>query len=397
MSGKIKELIGFKNIPLSNTLLSSTQDDVELFDLTIGFNQETKLVSLVNNVSPKKLFPDDYVYDSSQSKTMVKHFKDCAMSLQERFNPHKVLEIGSNSGIFIRHFNPDTSIAVEPCSNFAEITNDMEYKTYDNFWGKDLSELIRQEHGTMDLVFSANTISHIQGLDECLTSVKKCLNEDGIFVVECPSFLELLRENAFDQFYHEHQSYFSMISFRNLLERNGLKLFDIELVPVHGGTYRFFACRQDSSIDVNHDNINKWETEEKEFGVDSYDKLKDRMSIMKKNMIDIKDTLKKIKSEKKTIIGYGASAKFIQVSNMCNLNNTLIDYVIDTTPDKQNKYTPKSKIPIKKYDDESLKNVDYCFLGAWNFLNEIIEKEKKFISNGGKFITHIPKVRIIDK
>ena len=392
----LKNLISFKKIPLSNSLLSNKYDDINCYDLNISFDNDTKLVSVVDNVNPEKLFPDDYVYDSSQSNTMVNHFKNCAEHLQKRFNPYNVLEIGSNSGIFIKHFNPDTTIAVEPCSNFAEITNDMEYKTYDDFWSKGLSELIRQEHGTMDLIFSANTISHIQGLNECLTSVKKCLNEDGVFVVECPSFLELLRENAFDQFYHEHQSYFSMISFRNLLERNGLKLFDIELLPVHGGTYRFFVCRQDSSVDMNYDNINKWEKEEKEFGVDSYDKLKERMSIMKQNMVDVKDTLKKINSENKTVIGYGASAKFIQVSNMCNLDNTLIDYVIDTTPDKQNKYTPKSKIPIKKYDEESLKNVDYCFLGAWNFSSEIMEKENKFLRSGGKFITHIPKLRIIE-
>lgn len=392
----LKNLISFKEIPLSNSLLSDKEGDINYYNLNISFDTETKLVSVVDNVNPEKLFPDDYVYDSSQSKTMVKHFKDCAESLQKRFNPSNVLEIGSNSGIFIRHFNPDTTIAVEPCSNFAKITNDMEYKTYDDFWGKDLSELIRQKHGTMDVIFSANTISHIQGLEECLTSVKRCLSDDGVFVVECPSFLELLKENAFDQFYHEHQSYFSMISFRNLLEKYGLKLFDIENYSVHGGTYRFFVCRGDSSIDINYNNINKWEEKEKQFGVDSYEKLRKRMSIMKQNMIDVRSILKKIKSENKTVIGYGASAKFIQVSNMCNLDNTLISYAVDTTPDKQNKYTPKSKIPIKKYDDESLKNVDYCFLGAWNFLNEIIEKENKFLRSGGKFITHIPKLRIIE-
>ena len=391
----LKNLISFEKIPLSNSLLSNKNDNINCYDLNISFDDETKLVSIVDNVNPEKLFPNDYVYDSSQSKTMVNHFKDCAEYLQKRFFPYKTLEIGSNSGIFIRHFNPDTTIAVEPCKNFSDITNDMEYKTYNDFWSKHLSQYIKVKHERMDLIFSANTISHIQGLDECFVSVKKCLNEDGVFVVECPSFLELLKENAFDQFYHEHQSYFSMISFRNLLERNGLKLFDIELVPVHGGTYRFFACREDSSIDVNHNNINKWETKEKEFGVDSYDKLKDRMSIMKKNMIDIKETLQKIKSENKSIIGYGASAKFIQVSNMCDLNNGLISYVMDTTPDKQNKYTPKSRIPIEKYDKDKLKNVDYCFLGAWNFLDEIIEKEKEFISNGGKFITHIPEVKVI--
>ena len=391
----LKNLISFKKIPLSNSLLENKNENINCYDLNISFDDDTKLVSVVDNVNPEELFPDDYVYDSSQSTTMVNHFKDCAEYLQKRFIPYNTLEIGSNSGIFIRHFNPDTTIAIEPCSNFADITNDMEYKTYDSFWSTHLAKYIRLTHGTMDLIFSANTISHIQGLDECLTNVKKCLNEDGVFVVECPSFLELLRENAFDQFYHEHQSYFSMISFRNLLEKNGLKLFDIELVPVHGGTYRFFACRQDSSIDVNHDNINKWEKEEKQFGVDSYDKLKDRMSIMKKNMIDIKETLQKIKSENKNVIGYGASAKFIQVSNMCDLDNNLISCVMDTTPDKQNKYTPKSRIPIEKYDKNKLKNVDYCFLGAWNFLDEIIEKEKEFISNGGKFITHIPEVKVI--
>ena len=391
----LKNLISFEKIPLSNSLLENKNENINCYDLKISFDEDTKLVSVVDNVSPEKLFPDDYVYDSSQSITMVNHFKGCAEYLQRRFMPYNTLEIGSNSGIFIRHFNPDTTIAVEPCSNFADITNDMEYKTYDSFWGEDLAKYIRLKHGTMDLIFSANTISHIQGLDECLTNVKKCLNEDGVFVVECPSFLELLKENAFDQFYHEHQSYFSMISFRNLLEKNGLKLFDIELVPVHGGTYRFFACNQDSSIDVNYDNINKWEKEEKQFGVDSYDKLKDRMSIMKKNMIDIKETLQKIKSENKNVIGYGASAKFIQVSNMCDLDSNLITCVVDTTPDKQNKYTPKSRIPIEKYDKNKLKNVDYCFLGAWNFLDEIIEKEKEFISNDGNFITHIPEVKII--
>ena len=103
MSSKLKKLITFENIPLSNSLLSSKQQDIELFDLTIGFNEETNLVSLIDNVNPEKLFPDDYVYDSSQSETMVNHFKNCAYSLQNRFNCDRVLEIGSNSGIFIRH------------------------------------------------------------------------------------------------------------------------------------------------------------------------------------------------------------------------------------------------------------------------------------------------------
>jgi SAM-dependent methyltransferase len=391
-----KELITFKNIPLSNSLITDKNEDVKCYDLKVGFDEETKLVSLIDNVSPKKLFPDDYVYDSSQSKTMVNHFKNCAYSLQNRFNCDRVLEIGSNSGIFIKHFNPDTTIAVEPCSNFADITNDMEYKTYDDFWGKDLSELIKQEHGTMDLIFSSNTISHIQGLDECLSSVRRCLSDDGVFVVECPSFLELIKYNAFDQFYHEHQSYFSLISFENILKKNGLKLFDIELHSVHGGSYRYFICKDiNDSFNSNKENLEKWKTEEKEFGVDSYNVLKNVMNTIKKNINEIKNKLETLKSEGKKVIGYGATAKFTQVSNMCELNSELINFVVDTTPDKHNKYIPKSNIKILPYNDNSLEDIDYCYLGAWNFKDEILEKENSFLNSGGKFITHIPDVRVI--
>ena len=390
----MKKLLEFKDIPLSNSLLSSKNQTIKYYDLKIGFDEETKLVSLINNAPPEELFPDDYVYDSSQSNTMVEHFKMASLSLQNRFNPVNVLEIGSNSGIFIRHFNPVTTFAVEPCSNFADITNDMGYKTYDKFWDNKLSKLVKQNHGTMDLVFSANTVSHVQNLDEFLESVYDCLSDDGIFIIECPSFLELLKENAFDQFYHEHQSYFSCISFKNILERNGFKLFDIKTYPVHGGTYRFFACKQSFNIECNK-NINFIIKKEKDFGVDNYDVLISRMNIMKQNMSDTKEILFNLKKDGNIIVGYGATAKFTQVSNMCGLNSEIVDYILDTTPGKQNKYTPKSKIRIVLYDNDSLNGIDYCFLGAWNYRDEILKKEEKFIKNGGKFITHIPKVEII--
>ena len=380
-----KSLIEFKELPLSNSLLTHKNTDMEYYDLNVGFDEETKLVHLIDNAPPEKLFPNDYLYDSSQSKTMVTHFEGCALNLQYRFQPDSVLEIGSNSGIFIKHFNLDTSFAVEPCSNFAKRTNEMGYRTYDYFWNLDVADLINKNHGKMDLIFSANTVSHVQNLDEFLIGVDNCLSDDGIFVVECPSFMQLLKGNAFDQFYHEHQSYFSCISFKNILERNGLKLFDIETHPVHGGTYRFFICK--NSLDVNCSNIKSTIKDETDFGVDDYDILKSKMDIMKKNMLDIKEIITDLKESGNIIVGYGATAKFTQVSNMCELNSDLIDFVLDTTPDKHNKILP--------YEEDSLLDVNYCFLGAWNYRDEIFKKEKEFISNGGKFITHIPEVKII--
>tara|TARA_R110002167_G_scaffold91897_3_gene247067 strand:- start:10752 stop:11951 length:1200 start_codon:yes stop_codon:yes gene_type:complete len=391
----MKDLITFKNIPLSNDLIHTLYENADTYDLKVGYDPETHLVSLYDNVSHEKLFHDDYVYDSSQSSTMIEHFKDSALSIQDRFNPIAPLEIGSNSGIFIKHFSRNNSVAVEPCSNFAHLTTRMKIPTYDEYWGDEVVDKILKDHGQRDMIYSANTISHIQNLDECFSNIYKCLSKNGVFIVECPSFLHLLKGNAFDQFYHEHQSYFSCLSLNILLKKHNLSIFDVEFHPVHGGTYRYFITKN------NHhkleENVISAINEEIEYGLNNYETLKTKIKVMEDNMSIIKKTLLDIKEEGHTVVGYGASAKFTQVTNMCGIDDDLVKCVLDTTPIKQNKYLPKSKILVLPYSKELLLEADYCFLGAWNYKNEIMEKEQEFLEKGGKFITHIPQVEIIEK
>ena len=387
-----KDLIEFKNIALSNDLLESKNDKPNLYDLKVVFDDETKLVQVVNNVNSEKMFNSTYVYDSSRSITMLKHFENAAIDLQRRFNPQKTLEIGSNSGIFIKHFPNDESIAVEPCDNFAELTNKMGIKTYADYWNQKTCEKILSKHGKMDLVFSSNTISHVQNLNETLQSIKNILNDDGVFVLETPSFLEVLKYNAFDQFYHEHQSYFSLISLENLLEKIGMRIFDVSKHNVHGGTYRVMICNTNANyFDVD----NSFYKDESDYGVDNFDKIKKRIDVMKQNMVNIKDLLEDLKQKGNRVVGYGATAKFTNVMNMCGLNNKHIDYVLDTTPLKNNKWIPNTNVQIKAYSPKNVKDIDYFYLGAWNYKSEVIRKESQFIQNGGKFITHIPKVTIL--
>ena len=141
----MKDLITFKNIPLSNDLIHTLYENADTYDLKVGYDPETHLVSLYDNVSHEKLFHDDYVYDSSQSSTMIEHFKDSALSIQDRFNPIAPLEIGSNSGIFIKHFSRNNSVAVEPCSNFAHLTTRMKIPTYDEYWGDEVVDKIKNK------------------------------------------------------------------------------------------------------------------------------------------------------------------------------------------------------------------------------------------------------------
>ena len=389
-----KELVTFKDIPLSNGLLSTPNTKASSYDLKVGFDPNTCLVALYDNVAPEEMFNKEYVYDSSQSTTMINHFKQAALSIQNKFKCIKPLEIGSNSGIFIKHFPVETSLAVEPCDNFAKLTSNRNIRTYNEYWGDKVANKILENYGKRDMIFSSNTISHIQNLDECFRNIYKCLSYDGVFIIESPSFLELLKGNAFDQFYHEHQSYFSCLALNNLLKKHNLSVFNVELYPVHGGTYRFFITK-DNYYSISS-NVKDILNEEIKYGLNNYKILKTKMNIMLDNIKEINKTLSNLKQEGATIIGYGASAKFTQVTNMSGVDNSIIDFVMDTTPDKQNKYLPKSNIKVLPYNKELLKDVNYCFLGAWNYKKEIMDKEIDFLRAGGKFITHIPTIQIYD-
>ena len=217
------------------------------FHLRVHFDDETCLVSLVDFVPPEKMFNDEYVYHSSLSNTMQNHFKDTATSFKEQFDPDTVLEIGSNDGVFIRHFSPDKTTAVEPCGNFAKITNDLGYHTYAEFWNTKTAKAIVEEKGKQDLIFSANCMCHIQDLDDAFTSIRNVLSDDGVFIFEDPSLLEMIKRGSYDQIYDEHAHIFSTIALNNILTKNGLEIFKIEKLAVHGGSNRIYSKKIESN------------------------------------------------------------------------------------------------------------------------------------------------------
>jgi len=391
-----KEFLDLGKQPIANRFLeNNTLTDEFLFDLKVTFDDETKLVSLKDFVEPEEMFNENYTYHSSTSYPMKEHFKKTAEKLLSEYNPINVMEIGSNDGIFIRHFNPDTTFAVEPCGNFADITNDMEYKTYPEFWTTNLSELIKQNHGTMDLIYSANCVCHIQDLDDAFTAVKNLLSEDGIFVFEDPSLINMMQRGSYDQIYDEHAHIFSVTALNNLLNSNGLSLFKVDNLSVHGGSNRIYAklnsnknIKIDKSVEINL-------TKESEYGLLNIDAYNNFSKKVKKSKKDLVSMLKAFKLEGKKIVSYGATSKSTTVFNYCGIDSSLIDYIVDTTLDKQGKYQPGTRIPVISPEDGFNDSVDISYLGAWNFKDVIIDKEKDYINRGGKFITHIPNVKII--
>ena len=390
--------ISFLNLgkhPITNNFLKTNKPKNEFFyNLKLIYHKETKLVSLDNFVPPKKMFNDKYAHRASASITMQKAYKHLAYKIKKKFKPKSILEIGSNDGVFIKYFSNINNVGVEPCKNLADLTSKMKIETYDKFWTFQLSNKILSKHGKFDIIYSANTISHIHNLNETFKAIENSLNSNGIFILEDPSLLKSLQKLSYDQFYDEHAYVFSITALKNITKQSGLEVFNVEELKTHGGSNRvYFKKINNKTIKISN-TVNKHLLKEKNFGINklqTYRIFANKVMRSRKNLIKI---FQKLKKEKKNIIGYGATYKSSTVLNFCKIDKKFIKYFLDTTPTKAGKFTPGTHIPIRKYNGIP-SEVDYAFLGAWNFKDEIFKKEKKFISRGGRFITHVPSPKIL--
>ena len=384
--------------PLANSFLSKKELEYPkkeyFYKLSIGFDTKSCLVSLMNTINPKKQYTDKYAHRASQSTTMNKSFTNIANILIKKFKPKISLEIGSNDGVFIKNFNKKKVIAVEPCKNLSRITKMNGFKTYSEFWTQKLAKKILNSYKSIDLFFSANTISHIPNLKETFDAISLSLSKNGVLIIEDPYIGNVLKSNSYDQFYDEHVYVFSLLSISRIINLSQLRIFDAETIPTHGGSMRYYICKKEAKFKATKRFKHLFLKEIRE-GIDkfsTYKKFSNRVNKSKKKLVNL---LKNLKKRKKKIISYGATYKSTTVFNYCNIGKNYLDYVTDTTPNKQGRYTPGKHVPIISPKHGFNDSVDYAFLGAWNFKKEIFSKEKKFIKRGGKFITHVPKPRII--
>ena len=394
-----KDFLNLGRQPIANSFLSSISKkslkSEYFYNLIISFNTKNFLVSVKKPVNPKIQYTDKYAHRASESQTMRNAFRSAALKLKKRFKLKKIMEIGSNDGVFLKNFPRQKVVGVEPCKNLAEITK-KKFTTYPNFWNKTLSKKILEKHSNVDLIFSANTISHIPNLKETFEAIFNIISDDGVFVIEDPSLSSVIKINSYDQFYDEHVYVFSTLAVENIVKKYKLRLFDVEKINTHGGSLRYFICKNDSKHKKTKRLVSIL-NEEKKIGLDNFNTFKKFAKRVKNSKKKLVSLLKKIKKNNNKIISYGATYKSTTVFNYCKIDTRYIHYVTDTTFNKQGKFTPGTHIPIISPEIGFNESVDYAFLGAWNFKREILNKEKKYIKRGGKFITHVPEVKILGK
>jgi len=391
-----KNFLDLGDQPLANSYLlknNSLKKEIT-YKLKVGINLKNYLVSIQNIIPKEQMFNEKYPYRSSMSYTMRSSFKNLAKKILKNFKPQLILEIGSNDGAFVKNFNKNIVVGVEPCKNLAKITRKHGYKTFSNYWNLTLAKKITR-YKKANIIYSANTISHIKDLDSVIIAIDFALAKDGILIIEDPSLMECLKLNAYDQFYCEHIYVFSAIAIANIFKKYNFEIFRIEKTKTHGGSNRYYIKRKDNKNYIIEKSCQDLIANEIKYGLKKYStylKFKKKVS---KSKIKLVQLLNDFKKKKLKVIGYGATAKSVTVLNYCKINKKLISYFLDTTPEKVDKYLPGCKILIKNYKKLDKKDADIVFLGAWNFKDEILKKEKNFISKGGKFITHVPYPRFI--
>ena len=395
----MKKKIDFLDLgwqPLANYYIKKNhiKKKEKKYRLIICFNIKSKLVSIKKTFSGKMMFNNEYPYRSSMSKTMQKSFKDLSKQIKKDFNPKKILEIGSNDGSFLKNFDKKISIGIEPCANVEKITKKQKFNTIPQYWNIKLANKILKKYNKIDLIYSANTISHIKDLKDVFKSINLVLSDNGVLIIEDPSLLECLKRNTYDQFYNEHIYVFSYLALTNILKQHALEIFRIEDLDIHGGSNRYFIKKINNDRKIEKSVLMK-KKQEVSYGLNKISTYQDFKKRVEKSKIKLISIFKSCKRNGKKIIGYGATAKSTTILNYCKIDSSVIDYFLDTTKDKQNKYTPGTKIKINEYKNSINSDVDYVFLGAWNFKKEIFKKEKKFIKSGGKFIVHTPYPKII--
>ena len=392
-ANKINPFVSFGKMPIANGFLEKQQFENEyFFELATAFCDRCYSVQLVTQPDPKLMFHDNYAFFSKTSKSMQVHFQkyaDWVLNNYLKKNDPFVVELGSNDGILLENFSKKKirHLGVEPSANVADVAIKSGINTEVAFFNNDFANKIKEKNGKADVILAANVMCHIPDLIEIGKASKTLLKEDGVLIFEDPYLGDMINKVSYDQIYDEHVFIFSALSVKNIFDISGFELIDVLPQETHGGSMRYVLCKKGiRSISENVINTIKVE---KELGLDkslTYERFKNNCEHSKDKIIS---KLKKFKKEGKKIVGYGATSKSTTILNYCNIGPDLIDFISDTTPIKQNKYTPGMHIPVKPYEDFLKYSPEIAVLFAWNHRKEIENKEKKFIENGGKFISHI--------
>ncbi|HVW26664.1 MAG TPA: class I SAM-dependent methyltransferase [Polyangiaceae bacterium] len=357
------------------------------------------LVQLEEYVDPEHIFTE-YAYFSSFSTAWLKHAEDYTAMITQRLGlgaNSLVVELASNDGYLLQYFvkRGVPALGIEPAANVAKAAVERGVDTLVKFFGKELGASLAAEGRAADLIIGNNVLAQVPDLNSFVAGIRALLKPTGTCTLEFPHVQKLYEENQFDTIYHEHFSYFSLVTVEKIFAAHDMTIFDVEELWTHGGSLRIYARpAADTSRPVSKRVLELRQREEAAgyLDIQHYVRFEEQVRETKRKLLELLISLKR---EGKKIAGYGAPGKGNTLLNYCGIRRDFLDFTVDRNPYKHGRFLPGTHIPIFEPSKIQEERPDYVFILPWNLKTEIMNQLADIRSWGGKFIVPIPAAQIV--
>jgi SAM-dependent methyltransferase len=396
-SSRVELFLDLGDQPHCNRFIPATALDRRepRFPLRVGFCRDCTLVQIDYTIPKEDMF-SDYPYVSGTTRTLVEHFRQTASRLATRYSlgaADLVVDIGSNDGSWLSAYAPFgiQVLGVEPAANVAPIALANGVPTLNRFFNLETARLIQADHGAASLVTAAGVFFHLEQLHEVVQGIAELLAPDGVLVVQAIYLGHMIENLAFDQIYHEHLCYYTLRSIERLLSMFGLEVFDVSLLPIHGGSMEIHAARHGSrSIQPTVAEFRATELRKGFGSLVTYQEFAARVWTLRDELLGL---LSNYSQHQRVVYAYGAPAKGSTLLNSFGIDSRLVPLAVEKNPMKVGYWIPGARIPIVAEDTAG--QPDAYLVLAWNFLDEFLDKEAAYLRGGGEFIVPVPRVRIV--
>jgi 2-polyprenyl-3-methyl-5-hydroxy-6-metoxy-1,4-benzoquinol methylase len=394
--GELHSVVDLGKSPLCESFLSANQiNGMEPFyPLHLKICTECLLAQLEEYVKPAEIFTE-YAYFSAYSSAWLKHASDYVDAMTARLDlgpSSRVVELASNDGYLLQYFVAKgiPALGIDPAANVAKAAEARGVETLVAFFDRDTARRVREERGGADLVLGNNVLAQVPDINSFVAGITILLKPHGVATIEFPHLMRLMEENQFDTIYHEHFSYFSLLTAQRIFAAHGLRIFDVEELWTHGGSLRLFLAHTEDTSHPTLPSVAALLARESAAGLDglaAYATFAEQVRETKRRILDF---LIAAKRAGKQIVGYGAPGKGNTLLNYCGIRTDFIDYTVDRNPYKHGRYLPGTHIPI--YPPERIRETrpDYLFILPWNLKDEIIQQMAEIRHWGGSFVVPIP-------
>ncbi len=395
-NSKLLKLFSLGSISFTGKFVKNKKLNIKKAPLDLVMCKKCKLVQLRHSYNLKYLYGPDYGYRTGINQTMTQHVRKITETLVKKTKisyGEYVLDIASNDATLLKFYNKNYfTFGIDPLVNkYRKEYNNVNFKV-SSFFSK--NKIVKKTKKKFKIITALSVFYDLDDPNKFLKDVESLLEDDGVLLIEFADILSMLRFNMFDAICHEHLSYPSSRTIIDMAKKNKLRVFDIKFNNINGGSTQYFICKDNCKFKNNSNSLKKALNIENKFGLrnlGTYKKFFHKIDRIKNNL---RKKIHEIKKQKKSIHAYGASTKGNVLLQYFNIGKKDIDFVADRNPKKFNYYTPGTKIKIISEKESRKILPDFYLVLPWHFKKEILQREKKIIKKGSKFIFPLPRLKI---